>query len=180
MLNKQDKEFMVYSKKVVKVNVGDTVTWLRDPNDYHSYWRIVGSFTGGYHYIGDEYVTYDHTFTQTGTYVYTNHVFSGCQNSNPNPATCPVGTIVVVEGGATDTIPPVVTVPSNLTFTVDSEATEDRFLSSSQYGTGIITATDNVVLSTILHSVILHVFSIYLLILSLQVKLVTGTWEPQR
>ena len=27
MLNKQDKETMVYSKKVVKINVGDTVFW---------------------------------------------------------------------------------------------------------------------------------------------------------
>ena len=27
MLNKQDKERMVYSKKVVKINVGDTVFW---------------------------------------------------------------------------------------------------------------------------------------------------------
>ena len=27
MLNKQDKERMVYSKKVVKVNIGDTVFW---------------------------------------------------------------------------------------------------------------------------------------------------------
>ena len=27
MLNKQDKERMVYSKKVVKINLGDTVFW---------------------------------------------------------------------------------------------------------------------------------------------------------
>ena len=28
MLNKLGKESMVYSKKIVRVNVGDTVTWL--------------------------------------------------------------------------------------------------------------------------------------------------------
>ena len=33
MLNKQGKESMVYSKKVVKINVGDTIFWKATTKD---------------------------------------------------------------------------------------------------------------------------------------------------
>jgi len=109
-----------FTPSTLTINVGDTVTWIYDPNSSQNYYRIYGSFDPSSvgHYIGDDYVTYDHTFNQIGTYVYTDHY--RCQTYNPDPNTCPIGTIVVVAGGASpptvDTTPPVITVPSDQNF----------------------------------------------------------------
>ena len=133
-----------FTPSVLTINVGDTVTWIHDPNSQHGYTRIYGSFIGGYHYIGDSYATYEHTFNQIGTYVYTDHVLGGCQNYNPDPNTCPVGTINVVESGApppTDDITlPIITPSSNLNFS--SNGTNPTVYYS------IPTATDNIGIAT--------------------------------
>ena len=43
MLNKLDKEFMVYSKKIVKINTGETVFW-KSTNAGHNVEFIKGGF----------------------------------------------------------------------------------------------------------------------------------------
>ena len=46
MLNKLDKDFMVYSKKIVKINVGETVFW-KATNPGHNVEFIKGGFPEG-------------------------------------------------------------------------------------------------------------------------------------
>ena len=126
-----------FQPSTLTINVGETVTWLYNPNSQTGYHRIYGSFTGGYHYIGDNYVTYDHTFNQVGTYVYTDHTIGACQTYNPDPAVCPIGTINVVESGtpSIDDTMPVITA-SNLSFSITN--------STGSLWYTMPTATDNV------------------------------------
>ena len=70
MLNKQDKERMVYSKKVVKINVGDTVFW-KATDKGHNVEFIKGGVPEGV----DKFKTKfnkdaEYTFTIPGIYAY--------------------------------------------------------------------------------------------------------------
>jgi len=70
MLNKQGKETMVYSKKVVKVNVGDTVFW-KATDKGHNVEFIKGGVPNGV----DKFKTKfnkdaEYTFTIPGIYAY--------------------------------------------------------------------------------------------------------------
>ena len=70
MLNKQDKEFMVYSKKVVKVNVGDTVFW-KATDKGHNVEFIKGGVPKGVEKFKSKFnKDSEYTFTVPGTYAY--------------------------------------------------------------------------------------------------------------
>tara|TARA_B100001769_G_C21547157_1_gene312106 strand:+ start:86 stop:520 length:435 start_codon:yes stop_codon:yes gene_type:complete len=70
MLNKQDKEFMVYSKKVVKVNVGDTVFW-KATDKGHNVEFIKGGVPKGVEKFKSKFnKDVEYTFTIPGIYAY--------------------------------------------------------------------------------------------------------------
>ena len=70
MLNKQGKEMMVYSKKVVKVNVGDTVFW-KATDKGHNVEFIKGGVPAGVEKFKSK-ISKDaeYTFTIPGIYAY--------------------------------------------------------------------------------------------------------------
>ena len=70
MLNKQDKERMVYSKKVVKINVGDTVFW-KATDKGHNVEFIKGGVPDGVDKFRSKYnVDTEYKFTIPGIYAY--------------------------------------------------------------------------------------------------------------
>ena len=70
MLNKQGKETMVYSKKVVKVNVGDTIFW-KATDKGHNVEFIKGGVPEGVEKFKTKYnKDADYTFTIPGIYAY--------------------------------------------------------------------------------------------------------------
>ena len=70
MLNKQGKEMMVYSKKVVKVNVGDTVFW-KATDKGHNVEFIKGGVPDGVDKFRSKYnVDTEYKFTIPGIYAY--------------------------------------------------------------------------------------------------------------
>ena len=70
MLNKQGKESMVYSKKVVKINVGDTVFW-KSTDKGHNVEFIKGGVPEGVDKFKTKYnVDAEYTFTVPGIYAY--------------------------------------------------------------------------------------------------------------
>ncbi len=70
MLNKQDKEFMVYSKKVVKVNVGDTVFW-KATDKGHNVEFIKGGVPKGVEKFKSKFnKDVEYTFAIPGIYAY--------------------------------------------------------------------------------------------------------------
>jgi len=144
------------------VNVGDTVTWLYDPNSYYNYHRIYGEFTGDPDHIGEDYPPYEHTFDQPGTYEYTDHVKGWCQNlSDLDPATCPIGTITVVDAdtAAASTIVIPSWIKNNAGWWASDQITDSDFVSGLQWliSNGIMSippteqgvASDNVIPSWI-------------------------------
>ena len=69
--------------------------------------------------------------------MYTEHTIGACNTYNPDPTTCPIGTIVVATQNTTgDTMAPVVNVPSNI-----SLSTPDN---SGRTTTFSVSASDNV------------------------------------
>ena len=70
MLNKQGKESMVYSKKVVKINVGDTIFW-KATDKGHNVEFIKGGMPEGVDKFKSKYnVDVEYTFTVPGIYAY--------------------------------------------------------------------------------------------------------------
>ena len=70
MLNKQGKESMVYSKKVVKVDIGDTVFWKATTKG-HNVEFIKGGVPDGVEKFKTKYnVDAEYTFTIPGIYAY--------------------------------------------------------------------------------------------------------------
>ena len=70
MLNKQGKESMVYSKKVVKINVGDTIFW-KATDKGHNVEFIKGGVPEGVDKFKSKYnVDVEYTFTVPGIYAY--------------------------------------------------------------------------------------------------------------
>ncbi len=70
MLNKQGKESMVYSKKVVKINVGDTIYW-KATHKGHNVEFIKGGVPEGVGKFKTKYnVDAEYTFTVPGIYAY--------------------------------------------------------------------------------------------------------------
>ena len=70
MLNKQGKESMVYSKKVVKVDVGETVFWKATTKG-HNVEFIKGGVPDGVEKFKTKYnVDAEYTFTIPGIYAY--------------------------------------------------------------------------------------------------------------
>ena len=70
MLNKQGKESMVYSKKVVKINVGDTIFW-KATDKGHNVEFIKGGVPEGVEKFKTKYnKDADYTFTIPGIYAY--------------------------------------------------------------------------------------------------------------
>ena len=70
MLNKQGKETMVYSKKVVKVNVGDTVFW-KATDKGHNVEFIKGGVPKGVEKFKTKFnKDSEYTFTIPGIYAY--------------------------------------------------------------------------------------------------------------
>ena len=70
MLNKQGKESMVYSKKVVKINVGDTVLW-KATDKGHNVEFIKGGVPEGVDKFKSKYnIDVEYTFTIPGIYAY--------------------------------------------------------------------------------------------------------------
>ena len=70
MLNKQGKETMVYSKKVVKVNVGDTVFW-KATDKGHNVEFIKGGVPNGVEKFKTKFnKDAEYTFTIPGIYAY--------------------------------------------------------------------------------------------------------------
>ena len=70
MLNKQGKESMVYSKKVVKINVGDTIFW-KATDKGHNVEFIKGGVPEGVDKFKSKYnVDVEYTFTIPGIYAY--------------------------------------------------------------------------------------------------------------
>ena len=70
MLNKQGKESMVYSKKVVKVDIGDTVFWKATTKG-HNVEFIKGGVPNGVEKFKTKYnVDAEYTFTIPGIYAY--------------------------------------------------------------------------------------------------------------
>ena len=70
MLNKQGKESMVYSKKIVKINVGDTVFW-KATDKGHNVEFIKGGVPEGVEKFKTKYnVDVEYTFTIPGIYAY--------------------------------------------------------------------------------------------------------------
>ena len=70
MLNKLDKESMVYSKKIVKINVGDTVFW-KSTNPGHNVEFIKGGVPKGVEKFKTKFSkNAEYTFTVPGIYAY--------------------------------------------------------------------------------------------------------------
>ena len=70
MLNKQGKESMVYSKKIVKINVGDTVFW-KATDKGHNVEFIKGGVPEGVEKFKTKYnIDVEYTFTIPGIYAY--------------------------------------------------------------------------------------------------------------
>ena len=70
MLNKQGKESMVYSKKVVKINVGDTIFW-KATDKGHNVEFIKGGVPEGVDKFKTKYnVDAEYTFKIPGIYAY--------------------------------------------------------------------------------------------------------------
>ena len=70
MLNKQGKEMMVYSKKVVKVNVGETVFW-KATDKGHNVEFIKGGVPEGVEKFKSKFnKDVEYTFTIPGIYAY--------------------------------------------------------------------------------------------------------------
>ena len=70
MLNKQGKESMVYSKKVVKIDVGDTIFW-KATDKGHNVEFIKGGVPEGVDKFKSKYnVDVEYTFTVSGIYAY--------------------------------------------------------------------------------------------------------------
>ena len=70
MLNKQGKESMVYSKKVVKIDVGDTIFW-KATDKGHNVEFIKGGVPEGVDKFKSKYnVDVEYTFTVPGIYAY--------------------------------------------------------------------------------------------------------------
>ena len=70
MLNKQGNELMVYSKKVVKINVGDTVLW-KATDKGHNVEFIKGGVPEGVEKFKTKYnKDVEYTFTIPGIYAY--------------------------------------------------------------------------------------------------------------
>ena len=70
MLNKQDKERMVYSKKVVKINVGDTVFW-KATDKGHNVEFIKGGVPEGVEKFKSKFnKDTEYKFTVPGIYAY--------------------------------------------------------------------------------------------------------------
>ena len=70
MINKQGKESMVYSKKVVKVDVGETVFWKATTKG-HNVEFIKGGVPDGVEKFKTKYnVDAEYTFTIPGIYAY--------------------------------------------------------------------------------------------------------------
>ena len=70
MLNKQDNERMVYSKKIVKINVGDTVFW-KATDKGHNVEFIKGGVPEGVDKFKSKYnKDVDYKFTIPGIYAY--------------------------------------------------------------------------------------------------------------
>ena len=70
MLNKQGKESMVYSKKVVKIDVGDTIFW-KATDKGHNVEFIKGGVPEGVDKFKTKYnVDVEYTFTIPGIYAY--------------------------------------------------------------------------------------------------------------
>jgi len=70
MLNKKGKELMVYSKKVVKINVGDTVLW-KATDKGHNVEFIKGGVPEGVEKFKTKYnKDAEYTFTIPGIYAY--------------------------------------------------------------------------------------------------------------
>ena len=70
MLNKQGKESMVYSKKVVKINVGDTIFW-KATDKGHNVEFIKGGVPEGVDKFKSKYnIDVEYTFTIPGIYAY--------------------------------------------------------------------------------------------------------------
>ena len=70
MLNKQGKEMMVYSKKVVKVNVGETVFW-KATDKGHNVEFIKGGVPEGVEKFKSKFnKDIEYTFTIPGIYAY--------------------------------------------------------------------------------------------------------------
>ena len=70
MLNKQDKERMVYSKKVVKINVGDTVFW-KATDKGHNVELIKGGIPEGVDKFKSKFnKDTEYKFTIPGIYAY--------------------------------------------------------------------------------------------------------------
>ena len=79
MLNKQDKERMVYSKKVVKINLGDTVFW-KATDKGHNVEFIKGGVPEGVDKFKSKFnKDTEYKFTIPGIYTYkcTPHVAAG-------------------------------------------------------------------------------------------------------
>ena len=70
MLNKMDNESMVYSKKVVKINVGDTVFW-KATDKGHNVEFIKGGFPENVEKFKSKFnKDSEYTFTVPGIYAY--------------------------------------------------------------------------------------------------------------
>ena len=70
MLNKQGKESMDYSKKVVKINVGDTIFW-KATDKGHNVEFIKGGVPEGVDKFKSKYnIDVEYTFTIPGIYAY--------------------------------------------------------------------------------------------------------------
>ena len=70
MLNKQGKESMVYSQKIVRVNVGDTVFW-KSTDKGHNVEFIRGGVPEGVDKFKTKYnVDVEYKFTIPGVYAY--------------------------------------------------------------------------------------------------------------
>ena len=70
MLNKLDKESMVYSKKIVRIDVGDTVFW-KSTNPGHNVEFIKGGIPKGVDKFKTKYSkNVEYTFTVPGIYAY--------------------------------------------------------------------------------------------------------------
>ena len=70
MLNKLDKESMVYSKKIVRIDVGDTVFW-KSTNPGHNVEFIKGGVPSGVEKFKTKFSKdAEYTFTVPGIYAY--------------------------------------------------------------------------------------------------------------
>ena len=70
MLNKSGNEMMVYSKKIVKVNVGDTVSWKATTKGHNVEFIKNGTPEGVGKFKSKMYVDVDYKFEVPGIYAY--------------------------------------------------------------------------------------------------------------